>query len=183
MPNVQADHLVGSSDSASYNPQMQQNFEVIISLPGSGAAGGSDAGGDVLQLSTKAIDFPKDSSAVKELHYMNEVRKYAGKTTYEDITWTLYDYVSQETLQKIRDWRKKVFDPDTGCIGEPADYKADGEIHLLGPCGEDSRVWELRGVWPSNVDTGAGDMTSDGDPVEIAVTLTVDQAVFTGGGT
>jgi hypothetical protein len=68
-----------------------------------------------------------------------------------------------------------VYDTTTGNVGLPSNYKKTAEIILQATDGTHVRTVRLIGIWPSALNPGALDMSSDA-PVEIEATLTYDRA-------
>ena len=144
MVQVSADHIAAGGSAGSYEPQRSNNFTVELE--------GLEEWRFVLQRT----NFPKYTHEPIDIHFMNGIRKFAGKTTYDDIQVTVFDVVDREVFQQLYNWSVQVFDPVTECIGRAANYKREGSIILVDGCGQATRSWKLIGVWPTNVDPGEG---------------------------
>ena len=144
-------------------PQRKNNYFITLVPPS----------GQIVQFWLKTFPFPETTSEVKKTAYFNEERKWAGGTTVADITVTLNEYVDQRASVAMAEWRAKVYDPETGLVGNTGDYKIDGTMHFIGPDKGNEQKWELQGVWPSTFKAGDGDMSSS-DQVEVSVTLVID---------
>jgi len=130
---------------------------------------------DLIVLSLHSAALPTETSNIVEIPYGNETRKAAGKVTFEDIPLVVKDWVDRGTRKAIMDWRRSVYDPDTGNVGVPSAYKKKAEIIIMAPDGTLERKCEITGVWPSSVNGGTLDNTAD-EQVLIEVTLTYDKA-------
>ena len=130
MPELlSADHI--GNAAGGFEPQRTNNFEIRITPPGGNA--------DILQLSIKAFPLPKQETSVIEIPYGNELRKVAGRTTYANLEATFHDYVDQQTLQELNEWRKLVYDPATGNVGLAWRYKVEGTLVMFAPDGSFER--------------------------------------------
>jgi len=169
MVTVSADHILAATSAGAYEPQRQNNFSVEI-----------DILGEEVSLALQAMNFPNITTDVLEVHYMNEKRSWAGKTSYDAFTMDVFDAIDRAVATKINDWHKLVYDPKTGCIGLAKEYKKEGTLILVDGCGAQTREWKLVGLWPSAVNFGAGTMET-ADKVTISMTLTVDKVPYIGG--
>lgn len=158
-----ANHI--TAEDGEYEPQRQCNG--ILSIDGV-------TNDDILQLALESFTLPKVSNNVVETGYLNEKRKYAGQALVEDFNVVYKDFVDKDTAKILWDWREKVYDPKSGKVGKAKKYKKSATIELVGPNNEDSRYWTLEGVWPSSLDMGEIDMSSD-DMVKITMTLACDK--------
>jgi hypothetical protein len=169
MPKLlSADHIAGAGADGAFEPQRTNNFELVVSPPGGG-------NGDILQLSIKAFPLPKQETSVIEIPYGNEIRKAAGRTTYAPLEATFHDYVDQDTLQILNNWRLRVYNPKNGSVGWAKEYKVEGTLLLFGPDGESTRSWTLKGLWPSSLDPGSPDM-ENAEKNLISCTFAIDKA-------
>ena len=118
---------------------------------------------------------PKETTESTDVNYFNQTIKTAGRTTFETTQMVLRDTIDYDTELKFLDWRKKVYDPETGRMGLAADYKTKAQVIEYTPNGEEYRKWELVGCWPSSIDYG--DLTyEDGGEKQLTVTITYDYA-------
>jgi len=163
MASTSADHIASASGGQSFEPQRQCNFTIQIADLGSEA-----------ELTVQSVNFPKLEASKEQIEFQNSRRNYAGKGTFGDITFEVFDVVGQGIGDKLFDWYKKVYDPDSGAVGLASTYKKDGTLILHGPDGGGEKDWRLEGIWPTSVDMGEGDMGSAG-PVRISCTLAVDK--------
>jgi hypothetical protein len=154
-----------AAQSGGYEPQRQSNWEFAVAL----------ANQELIKLSAVTFTLPNESSEDVALPYGNETRYVAGKTMFDQATLDLRDFVDKDTRKAIVDWRKEVYDPDSGRIGLARDYKKDATLTLYGPDGTMERKCKLQGCWPMAVNHGQADHSSS-DVVLISVTLRYDIA-------
>lgn len=125
----------------------------------------------------KGFSRPSPSSEAVELPHINVVRKTKGKTTWGDVTMTLYDPIVPSGAQTVMEWVRLQHESVTGRDGYSDFYKKDITIAILGPVGDIVEEWTLKGAFPTSVDFGAIDW-SGADPMEISVTLSIDYAIL-----
>lgn len=153
-----------------YEPQRVNNGVLFIEgLPG--------ADNEIMRLSLDTFPMPKQQNGIVEADYLNEKRKVAGKVTVDDMDIVYKDYVDRAVAKTLWDWRMQVYNPKTGKVGLARTYKKRAEIITFAPNGTGTRVWELYGVWPSNMDPGDLDMAGE-DIVKITLSLVVDKAIY-----
>lgn len=132
--------------------------------------------GDALELAVQAFPLPKRGIGVIEIRHLNEVRKFAGNPTFDDLQVTFNDYIEKDLAGILDKWFQQVHNNTNGKTGFARSYKKTGTATTFGPNGQYERDWELRGVWPSNMDPGDIDHTAE-DAVRIQMTLTIDKAL------
>ena len=125
----------------------------------------------------KAANRPSPSSDEVVLDHINVQRKLKGKTTWGDVSITLYDPISPSGAQAAFEWFRLSHESVTGRNGYADMYKKDCTIRILGPIGDVVEEWTLKGAWPKEVDMGDLDFSS-AEPMEIAVTLAIDYAIL-----
>lgn len=118
---------------------------------------------------------PKDETESFDAPYFNQRIKLPGLTSYSDGTLVIKDSVEKDTEKFFQDWRKLVYDPETGRAGYVATFKVDAIVTEFSPDGKKSREWKLVGCWPSAIDYGDLDM-ADGGEKSINVTFKYDYA-------
>lgn len=159
---VSADHI--AAQNGAFEPQRRNNFTLRIEV-------GENR---IIQRSLDAFPLPKEANEVISVNYGNEARKVAGRVTFDDLELVLKDFVDTPTAEAMIAWRRLVYNPDTGAIGNAADYKKEGEVVMFAPDGSRERSWRLMGIWPSRLDPGSGDMNA-AEANKITTTLTVDK--------
>src|SRR3990172_12748075 len=63
---------------------------------------------NLVTLSLASFPLPKVTTNPIEVNFLNEKRKFAGMTTYEDLTVIFNDYVDPETARRLHAWRPLV---------------------------------------------------------------------------
>jgi len=158
---LRATHL-----TTNFEPQRKFDFEI-------------DFGDDILRLSVSKASLPSGSNEEIELKYGNERVWIAGQANWEASTLEIRDTLDAGTAEILWNWRRQVYDEETGAIGRAATYKRVGSLFLLAPDGSDYREWQLIGCWPQSLKMGDLDM-SDNNIVLIEATIRYDRAVFLG---
>jgi len=161
---VTADHI--AAQGGAFEPQRKNNFTLRIDL---GHA-------RVIQRSLDSFPLPKEANSPILVNFGNEVRKVAGRAEFDDLELVLKDYADQPIAQALIQWRREVYRPTDGFIGLARDYKKDGIVIMFAPNGLLERRWELKGIWPSRLDPGGGDMNANSQNL-ITTTLAIDKAI------
>jgi hypothetical protein len=125
----------------------------------------------------KTASRPTVSSEVVELDHINVKRKIKGKTTWEDVTISLYDPIVPSGAQQVMEWIRQSHESLTGRDGYAAFYKKDINFKMLGPVGDVVELWTLKGAFISQANFGDMDWSGN-DPVSIEVTLSYDYAIL-----
>ena len=120
---------------------------------------------------------PSFSSEVVEIDHINLKRKIKGKSTWEELSITLYDPIVPSGAQMVMDWIRQSHESLTGRDGYAAFYKKDLNFFTLGPVGDKVEQWTLKGAFISSANFGEMDWTSN-DLVSIEVTLNYDYAIL-----
>ena len=157
-----------STDPA-YEIQRTNNFRVDIDLTAFGAETGE------ISLACDTSGLPNSSTDPLEAHYGNSMIKVAGKTSFEDISITVKDFIEKDIEYVLMKWRYAVYDPTTGKVGWAVNYKREARITLYAPNGTRERAWIATGVWPTTLELGDLDYSS-ADLRKITMTLSVDHA-------
>jgi hypothetical protein len=120
---------------------------------------------------------PKLSQAEKVLPHINVNRYIKGKSTWNNISISLYDAVVPSGAQAIMEWIRLHHESVTGRDGYADFYKKDVVISVLGPVGDKVEEWILKGAFIVEADFGDLDFVTD-DPADITVTLRYDYAIL-----
>ena len=120
---------------------------------------------------------PTFKSEIVELHHINVNRKVKGKSSWDDVTISLYDPIVPSGAQQVMEWVRQSHESLTGRDGYAAFYKKDVTMYMLGPVGDKVSQWTLKGAWISASNFGEMDWSSN-DPVNIELTLTYDYAIL-----
>lgn len=165
---VTARHL--AEMKGAYEPQRTFDWVINFPIPKAGE----------ITLAVESAWMPTEMNEPIELHYGNEVQYVAGKARWEFGQLVIRDMVDKDIAQALADWRKTVYNPQTGQIFFAANYKVMGDLILLDPTGAGDRVWKVEGLWPSQVSFGSIDYTQN-DIVRLQVTIAFDRAYRAGG--
>ena len=125
----------------------------------------------------KTASRPTFTSEVVELDHINVKRKIKGKSTWDDVTITLYDPIVPSGAQQVMEWIRSSHESLTGRDGYAAFYKKDITFYILGPVGDKVEQWTLKGAFITQANFGDLDWSSN-DPVAIELTLTYDYAIL-----
>lgn len=165
---LNADHI--GQVGGGFEPQRANNALLYIA----GLAGNEN---DIVTLSLTSFPVPKSNIGIIEVRYLNQIRKFAGTPTFEDMTVVFNDYVDQNTAKVLADWFYLAHDPVSGKTAFASAYKKNGRIVLYDPSGGSDREWEMQGMWIQMYDPGDIDMEGE-DRVRISCTFTVDKAIY-----
>lgn len=168
LDTLNADHI--GQVGGGFEPQRQNNILMFVT----GLAGNEN---DVITLSLTSFPIPKSNLGIIEVRYLNQIRKFAGTPTYDDLSVVFNDYVDQNTHKVLADWFYLAHNPIDGKTQFARDYKKNGRVVLYGPEGTGDREWEIQGAWISTFDPGDADMEGE-DRTRITCTITIDRAIF-----
>lgn len=130
----------------------------------------------LLRLALTSSGMPSESSEVVSIRKGNEVIKFAGAVTYNDIDITVTDWIGADMENLISAWSGLRYNPVTGMINPAHVYKKTGHIIQYSPDGEIIRSWVLKGAWVNSVNYGSYDRSSTGGERSISFTIHVDKA-------
>ena len=125
----------------------------------------------------KTASRPTFTSEVVELDHINIKRKIKGKSTWDDVTISLYDPIVPSGAQQVMEWIRSSHESLTGRDGYAAFYKKDITFYLLGPVGDKIEQWTLKGAFILSANFGELDWSSN-DPLMIELTLSYDYAIL-----
>lgn len=189
--NYSINHLI--SDTAAYRafePQRTSNAYFEIELDGIELV---DLYGDplapippsavsnyglntLLRVSLESMGMPNNSSEVLSIRKGNEVVKYAGGVTFENIELTVTDWIGADMERLISAWDGMRYNPFTGILNPSYKYKRTGTIVQYSPDGEITRTWTCLGCWINNVRYGEYNRTNAATERKITFTVHVDKA-------
>jgi hypothetical protein len=165
MASVGAFHL--APQGGGYEPQRTFNWHVIF-----------PEGGKIIELAIDSAFLPSNSNEPIELHYGNERHWVAGKAQFQFGQIIVKDFISEDVSRVINEWRKKVYNPSDGKIKLATNYKRKGRIVMTDPEGNQTREWELQGMWPQAVNNAANGLAyQQNDIVRIEVVIAFDRAI------
>ena len=177
MKFLDANHIAAQVPSPNaFEPQRTNNFTIQFIPP---AAAGVANAQDIIALTLKSFPMPKETSEEIDVWFGNEKRSVTGRTTWDNETLVANDYVDTTIADVMVAWRKQCYDPATGKVGWARNYKISGDVLMFGPDGTTIRTWELRGLWPKEVQYGKGTMER-AEHNTIEVVFKVDKIVYLG---
>ena len=97
--------------------------------------------------------------------------------TFPDVTWTLNCYCSPNVLDALREWRRKVYDPDTELKGLPSEYMKTVYFIRYDGRGNPRDVVKCPGTWIGALDNGAMNQAG-GDIVKVSVPLKISKVIY-----
>jgi hypothetical protein len=112
------------------------------------------------------------------LNHMNVQRKVKGKTTWNDITMTLFDPITPSGAQAVMEWVRLHHESVTGRDGYSDFYKKDLRLDVLGPVGDIVSEWILKGAFVKEATFGDYNWDTENEAKQIEVTLAVDYCVL-----
>jgi len=112
-----------------------------------------------------------------EINYMNSSRFLAGRSTFGDMSITLYDPIAPSGAQQVMEWVRTHYESVSGRSGYADFYKRDAQLKLLDPIGTVIELWDLKGCMITSA--GFGELAY-GDPtiLEISLGLKFDNCVL-----
>jgi len=112
-----------------------------------------------------------------ELKYINSTRYMAGRSTFGDLSVTIYDPIAPSGAQQVMEWIRTHYESVSGRAGYADFYKRDCQLKMLDPVGTVIELWDIKGAHLTNV--SFGDVGYDDDaPTEISMTLRFDNCVL-----
>jgi hypothetical protein len=179
--HLDASFIGRKSGNQIFEAQRQNNGIIVLAnLQKKLEDGGFTVSADpdvVFALSVDSFPLPKTSNNVIELPYQNQRIKVAGAMVFDDMDVVLKDFIDVDTAKMLTQWRLLVANPANGAVGLAYQYKVDNILAIIyGPDGSYTRYYKMDGVWPSRLDSGDIDESSD-DYLRVTVTLTCDRII------
>ena len=120
---------------------------------------------------------PTISTEQVTLPFINHTRYLAGRTTFGDMSVTLYDPIAPSGAQQVMEWIRTHFESVSGRAGYADFYKRDCQIKMLDPIGTVVELWDVKGAFLTNA--SYGDLNYDSnDASEISLTMRFDNCVL-----
>lgn len=117
-----------------------------------------------------------------EMHHDQEVSYFAGKQSWETMSWTFYDMeqpvdVSQRLYQWVTTITTNFQTPAAiTSVTTPGEYKTNAKLQMQDGRGNPSEQWTLYGAWP--METNWNDLDyGDSEIALVEVTVRYDKAV------
>ena len=120
---------------------------------------------------------PTISTEQVTLPFINHTRYLAGRTTFGDMSVTLYDPIAPTGAQQVMEWIRTHYESVSGRSGYADFYKRDCQIKMLDPIGTVVELWDVKGAFLTNA--SYGDLNYDSnDASEISLTMRFDNCVL-----
>ena len=112
------------------------------------------------------------------LNHINIQRKVKGKSTWGNVTMTLFDPITPSGAQATMEWVRLHHESVTGRDGYSDFYKKDLTINVLGPVGDVVSEWILKGAFIVNSNFGSYGWDEENAAQEITMEVAIDYAVL-----
>ena len=126
----------------------------------------------------KAMSAVTLSQGVVTLNHINVERKVKGKSTWQNMTMTLFDPITPSGAQAVMEWVRLHHESVTGRDGYSDFYKKDLTIDVLGPVGDIVSEWILKGAFVVNTNFGEYNWDTVDQAIQLQVELSIDYAVL-----
>lgn len=131
--------------------------------------------GKDFSVKCRATSLPAAIMEQIEVSYQNRKIKIAGDRTYEEWTLTVYLDDAHTARQAFIDWQGTAAALGKSIYGENPDvYKYNTLVRQFNRKGEETAVYNLYGVFPTNVGEVALDWETGSEVSTIEVTLALD---------
>jgi hypothetical protein len=118
-----------------------------------------------------------DQGEIK-LNHINIYRKIKGRTSWNDITMTLYDPITPSGAQAVMEWVRLGHESVTGRDGYSDFYKKDITINVIGPVGDIVSEWVIKGAYIKSGNFGDYNWDTDAAAQNISITLAMDYCIL-----
>jgi hypothetical protein len=115
---------------------------------------------------------------VVTLNHINIYRKVKGRTTWNDLTMTLYDPITPSGAQAVMEWVRLHHESVTGRNGYSDFYKKDLTINILGPVGDIVSEWVIKGALITSAEFGEYTWDGTGEATNLTLGVTMDYCVL-----
>ena len=132
---------------------------------------------ELLTLSTDEVGEISEEQDSIVVHYGNGLIKFPSKVNYSDVEWTLNCYCEPNVLEALREWRRKIYDPDTERMGLPSEYMRQVFFIKFDGQGNARDVIRCPGTWIGALSNGAMNQQG-GEVVQIRVPFIISKAIY-----
>lgn len=142
-------HLA-ANENLLYDVQRTNNFELIVPVAGlvSLKTGLEIPNADeIIRVSVISTGTPSFSQQAIEVQRGNNSIKFAGVPRFNDISFTLNDYIGADTLDVLQAWQSNAYDINTQKVGLVTDYKVNCWLNSYSPDYQLVNSWVLHGCW------------------------------------
>ena len=126
----------------------------------------------------KGISAVTLQQGVVTLNHINVERKVKGKSTWQNVTMTLFDPITPSGVQAVMEWVRLHHESVTGRDGYSDFYKKDLTVNVLGPVGDIVSEWVLKGSFVVNTNFGEYSWDTVDQAIQLSVELSIDYAVL-----
>jgi hypothetical protein len=125
----------------------------------------------------RKVTRPTLTQESKEMPHINLVRNIKGRSKWGTVQVTLYDPIAPSGAQAVMEWVRLHHESVTGRDGYADFYKKDIIINMLGPVGDKTEEWIMKGCMITEANFGDADWTTD-DLAEITLTIQPDFCIL-----
>lgn len=115
---------------------------------------------------------------VVALNHINVRRNVKGKSTWQPVTFTLFDPITPSGAQATMEWVRLHHESVTGRDGYSDFYKKDLTFNVLGPVGDIVSEWILKGALITNATFGDYSFDNESAAQELTMQVEIDYAVL-----
>jgi hypothetical protein len=126
----------------------------------------------------KGISAVKLTQTPVKLNHINILRVVKGKSSWDNISMTLYDPITPSGAQAVMEWVRLHHESVTGRDGYSDFYKKDLTINVLGPVGDIVSEWIIKGAIITSADFAEYSWDTDSKAQEIKLDLAMDYCVL-----
>jgi hypothetical protein len=112
------------------------------------------------------------------LNHINIQRFVKGKSTWDPITFTLFDPITPSGAQAVMEWVRLHHESVTGRDGYSDFYKKDLTFNVLGPVGDVVSEWIIKGALIQAASFGEYGWDTENTAVNITMTVQPDYCVL-----
>ena len=118
------------------------------------------------------------TQGVVTLNHINVERKVKGKSTWGNVTMTLFDPITPSGAQAAMEWVRLHHESVTGRDGYSDFYKKDLTINTLGPVGDIVSEWVLKGAFIVSSNFGEYNWDTVDQATQLQIEVSIDYAVL-----
>jgi hypothetical protein len=112
------------------------------------------------------------------LNHINVQRFVKGKTTWNPITFELFDPITPSGAQAVMEWVRLHHESVTGRDGYSDFYKKDLTFNVLGPVGDVVSEWIIKGAMITSADFGGYSWDDTDAAVNISMEVQPDYCIL-----
>jgi len=112
------------------------------------------------------------------LNHINVQRFVKGKTTWNTISFTLFDPITPSGAQSVMEWVRLHHESVTGRDGYSDFYKKDLTFNVIGPVGDIVSEWIVKGALITEASFGDYGWDQENAAQEITMTVQPDYCIL-----